>query len=202
MAKNGKIDEVGIVDLKGNGSVPTGKIDPLRPRSEASSFGGMTKDELMNALRLMILSRTIDHKVMTLIKQGKAFFLISGAGHEATQAAFGLAMKKGVDWAYPYYRDMCFSSTLGSKPEDLFLAIHAKRNDPLTGGRQMPCHWSSKEFNIPTQSSPTGTQFLQAVGTALALKKKGINGVVYVSAGEGTTSQGEFHEAVNWAARE
>ncbi len=193
MAKNGKMEEINVAEVKGNGSAPTGKT---------GSFGGLTKDELMNALRLMSISRAIDNKVMTLIRQGKAFFLISGAGHEATQAAFGLVMKKGVDWAYPYYRDMCFSITLGSKPEDLLLAFLAKADDPLTGGRQMPCHWSSKEFNIPTQSSPTGTQFLQAVGTAMALKKKGINGVVYVSAGEGTTSQGEFHEAVNWAARE
>ncbi|HOI29824.1 MAG TPA: dehydrogenase E1 component subunit alpha/beta [Melioribacteraceae bacterium] len=181
-----------VID-KSNGKTPTGKID---------SFGGMTKDELMNALRIMSVSRSIDNKVMTLIKQGKAFFLISGAGHEATQVAFGLAMQKGVDWAYPYYRDMCFSISVGTKPEDLFLAFLGKADDPLTGGRQMPCHWSSKEANIPTQSSPTGTQFLQAVGTALAMKKKGINGVVYVSAGEGTTSQGEFHEAVNWASRE
>jgi 2-oxoisovalerate dehydrogenase E1 component len=178
---------------KSNGKTPTGKID---------SFGGMTKDELMNALSLMSISRAIDNKVMTLIKQGKAFFLISGAGHEATQTAFSLAIKKGIDWAYPYYRDMCFSIGMGTKPEDLFLAFLGKADDPLTGGRQMPCHWSSKEANIPTQSSPTGTQFLQAVGTALAMKKNGINGVVYVSAGEGTTSQGEFHEAVNWASRE
>ena len=177
---------------KGNGT-PTGKL---------YSFGGMTKDELMNVLRIMYTSRAIDNKVMNLIKQGKAFFLISGAGHEATQTAFGLAMNNGIDWAYPYYRDMCFSISLGTKPEDLFLAFLGKDADPLTGGRQMPCHWSSREFNIPTQSSPTGTQFLQAVGSALALKKKGIDGVVYVSSGEGTTSQGEFHEAVNWAARE
>jgi len=162
----------------------------------------MTKDELMNVLRLMNLSRTMDIKVMNLLKQGKAFFHIAGAGHEATQIAFGLVMNKGVDWAYPYYRDMCFMLSLGMKPEDAFLAFLGKADDPLTGSRQMPCHWSSKEFNVPTQSSPTGTQFLQAVGTALAMKKKGINGVVYVSSGEGTTSQGEFHEAVNWASRE
>lgn len=193
MTKNAKIEEINIAEHNSDSSAPTGKI---------GSLGGLTKDELMNALRLMTISRTIDNKVMTLIKQGKAFFLISGAGHEATQVAFGLAMKKGVDWAYPYYRDMCFSITAGTKPEELLLAFLAKADDPLTGGRQMPCHWSSKEFNIPTQSSPTGTQFLQAVGTALALKRKGVNGVVYVSAGEGTTSQGEFHEAVNWAARE
>lgn len=172
---------------------PTGKID---------SFGGLTKDELMNALRLMILSRTIDHKVMNLIKQGKAHFHIAGAGHEAIQVACGLAMMKRIDWAFPYYRDMCFSLTVGVKPEDVLLSFLAKEDDPFTGGRQMPCHWASKEFNIPTQSSPTGTQFLQAVGAALSLRKQGINGVVYASSGEGTTSEGEFHEAVNWAARE
>ncbi len=178
---------------KSNGSTPTGKID---------SFGGMTKNELMNVLRLMNLSRTMDNKVMNLLKQGKAFFHIAGAGHEATQIAFGLAMQKGTDWAFPYYRDMCFMLALGLKPEDLFLGFLGKADDPMTGGRQMPCHWTSKEFNVPTQSSPTGTQFLQAVGAAMAMRKKGINGVVYVSSGEGTTSQGEFHEAVNWASRE
>lgn len=178
---------------KTNGNSPTGKID---------SFGGLTKNELMSVLRLMNLSRTMDHKVMTLLKQGKSFFHIAGAGHEATQIAFGLAIQKGIDWAFPYYRDMCFSLTLGLKPEDIFLSFLGKADDPFTGGRQMPCHWTSKELNMPTQSSPTGTQFLQAVGAALALKRKGINGVVYVSSGEGTTSQGEFHEAVNWASRE
>lgn len=178
---------------KSNGSTPTGKID---------SFGGMTKEELMNVLRLMNLSRTMDTKVMNLLKQGKAFFHIAGAGHEATQIAFGLAMQKGTDWAFPYYRDMCLMLTLGLKPEDIFLGFLGKADDPMTGGRQMPCHWTSKEFNVPTQSSPTGTQFLQAVGAAMAMRKKGINGVVYVSSGEGTTSQGEFHEAVNWASRE
>jgi 2-oxoisovalerate dehydrogenase E1 component len=178
---------------KTDGSTPTGKID---------SFGGMTKNELMSVLRLMNLSRSMDNKVMNLLKQGKAFFHIAGAGHEATQIAFGLAMQKGTDWAFPYYRDMCFMLALGLKPEDLFLGFLGKADDPMTGGRQMPCHWTSKEFNVPTQSSPTGTQFLQAIGAAMAMRKKGINGVVYVSSGEGTTSQGEFHEAVNWASRE
>ncbi len=171
----------------------TGKTD---------SFGGLTKNELMNALRLMLTSRQIDHKVMNLLKQGKSFFHIAGAGHEATQVAFGLAMEKKVDWGFPYYRDMSYMIALGVKPEDIFLHMLGKADDPMTGGRQMPCHWASKEFNVPTQSSPTGTQFLQAVGVALAERKKGNNAVVYVSSGEGTTSQGEFHEAVNWASRE
>lgn len=186
-------EKIEAITDKFNGSTPTGKID---------SFGGMTKNELMNALRIMSISRTIDNKVMTLIKQGKATFHISGAGHEAIQIACGLAMNVGVDWGFPYYRDMCYTISLGVKPEDIFLGFLGKADDPMTGGRQMACHWSTKEGNVPTQSSPTGTQFLQAVGAALSLKKRGINGVVYVSSGEGTTSQGEFHEAVNWASRE
>ncbi len=172
---------------------PTGKID---------SFGGLTKNELMNALTLMYLARQIDHKIMNLIKQGKAFFHIAGAGHEATQIAFGLNLTAKKDWGFPYYRDMAFMLALGTKPEEVFLQALAKETDLMTGGRQMPCHWGSKELNVPTQSSPTGTQFLQAVGAALAARKKGSDAVVYVSSGEGTTSQGEFHEAVNWAARE
>src|ERR1035437_2609890 len=111
MSKDSKQDETAVIDLKSNENLPTGKID---------SFGGLTKNELMNILRIMNLSRTIDHKVMTLLKQGKAFFHIAGAGHEATQTAFGLAMQKGVDWAFPYYREMCFMIALGMKPEDLF----------------------------------------------------------------------------------
>ena len=150
----------------------------------------------------MITAREIDNKVMKLIKQGKAFFHIAGPGHEAAQVAFGLTMHKNYDWAFPYYRDLAFMLALGVKVEDIFLHMLGKADDPMSGGRQMPCHWGSRELNVPTQSSPTGTQFLQAVGTALAAKKRGENSVTYVSSGEGTTSQGEFHEAVNWASRE
>lgn len=190
---NQQTDEAEILTDNNNGKSPTGKLD---------SFGGLTKDQLMNALRLMVLSRQIDTKVLNLLKQGKSFFHIPGSGHEATQVAFGLNMEKGKDWAFPYYRDMSFMLSLGVKPTDIFLHMLAKEGDPMTGGRQMPCHWASKEFNVPTQSSPTGTQYLQAVGTALANKKRGIDAVTYVSSGEGTTSEGEFHEAVNWASRD
>lgn len=178
---------------KGNGKAPTGKKE---------KFGGLTKEELMRALRIMHLSREIDNKIMRLLKQGKAYFHIAGAGHEATQVAFGLAMKPGLDWGFPYYRDMAFMLALGIKPEEIFLHMLAREEDPMTGGRQMPCHWASKEFNVPTQSSPTGTQFLQAVGTAMTAKRRKTGAVTYVSSGEGTTSQGEFHEAINWASRE
>ncbi|RMD50871.1 MAG: tungsten formylmethanofuran dehydrogenase, partial [Ignavibacteria bacterium] len=178
---------------KSNGKKPTGKT---------GSFGGLTVDQLLHAYRLMVLSRTIDEKVFRLIKQGKGFFHLGAAGHEAAQIAFAQAMKKGVDWAFPYYRDLGFMIGLETKTHDIFLHQLCKAEDPMTGGRQMPCHWGSKEFNVPTQSSPTGTQFLQAVGTALANRRKGINAVTYVSSGEGTTSEGEFFEAVNWASRE
>jgi len=185
-----------------NGATVLKKEPDLKPTGKVNSFGGLTKNELMNALRVMYTSRSMDHKVMNLLKQGKSFFHIAGAGHEATQVAFGLAMKKGIDWAFPYYRDMAFMLAIESKPEDIFLHMLAKEADPMCGARQMPCHWGSKELNVPTQSSPTGTQYLQAVGAALANVKKGINAVVYVSSGEGTTSEGEFHEALNWASRE
>lgn len=165
-------------------------------------LNGTSKEELLHILRLMYTSRAMDHKVMNLLKQGKSFFHLPSAGHEATQIAFGTSMNAGVDWAYPYYRDMAFMLGLGVKLEDIFLHQLAKANDPMSGGRQMPCHWGSKEFNVPTQSSPTGTQFLQAVGTAMSTKKSGSNAVTYVSSGEGTTSEGEFHEAINWASRD
>ena len=165
-------------------------------------LAGCSKEELLHILRLMYTSRTMDFKVMNLLKQGKSYFHLPSAGHEATQIAFGMAMNPGYDWAFPYYRDMAFLLGLGVKIEDIFLHQLAKANDQMSGGRQMPCHWGVKELNIPSQSSPTGTQFLQAVGTALANKKKGLNAVTYVSSGEGTTSEGEFHEAVNWASRE
>ena len=192
MTRNSKVEEIPVENNKIEKG-PTGKID---------SFGGLTKKELMNALRLMYLSRRMDEKVITLLKQGKAFFHIPGSGHEATQVAFGLAMKPRLDWGFPYYRDMAFMLALGLKPEDIFLHMVAKADDPMTGGKQMNCHYGSKELNVPIQSSPTGTQFLQAVGVALAERKKGKNAVVYVSSGEGATSEGEFHEAVNWASRE
>ena len=172
------------------------------PTGRTGSYGGLTKDDLMNALRIMITAREFDIKSMNLLKQGKSFFHMAGAGHEAAQVACGLAMRPGIDWAFPYYRDTAFILTLGVKLKDLFLQHLAKADSYMSGGRQMPNHWSSREFNIPSQSSPTGTQFLQAVGVAIANQKRGNDSVVYVSSGEGATSEGEFHEAVNWAARD
>ncbi len=161
-----------------------------------------SKDELLNALKMMLRARNADNKAMNLLRQGKTFFHIAAAGHEAAQLAIGLSLNPKKDWLFPYYRDLGTVLTSGITPEEVFLGTFGKATDPASGGRQLPVHWGSTRINIPSQSSPTGTQFLQAVGTALASVKRGERNISYVSSGEGTTSQGEFHEAVNWASRE
>ncbi len=160
------------------------------------------KEKLLYVLKLMLTARTVDNKAMNLLRQGKTFFHIAGAGHEAVQLAIGLSLDPKNDWLFPYYRDLATVLAAGLTPEEIFLGTFGKANDPASGGRQLPVHWGATHFNLPSQSSPTGTQFLQAVGTALASVKKGERNISYVSSGEGTTSQGEFHEAVNWASRE
>ncbi len=162
----------------------------------------LSKEEALKILHLMLLGRSIDTKAMNLLRQGKTFFHIAGSGHEAIQVAAGLALNPKKDWFFPYYRDMALSQTIGVTPYEFFLQCFAKDEDPSSGGRQLPCHWGHPGINLPAQSSPTGTQFLQAVGAALAQVRKGERNIAYVSSGEGTTSQGEFHEAVNWASRE
>ncbi len=169
---------------------------------ELAAESGLDKDQLINALKKMLLSRDIDTKAMNLLKQGKTFFHIAAAGHEAIQVAAALQLNPQVDWLFPYYRDLALVLTSGLTPYEFFLQCFAKADDPASAGKQLPCHWGHNKFNLPSQSSPTGTQFLQAVGTALASVRKGVNSISYVSSGEGTTSQGEFHEAINWASRE
>ncbi len=159
-------------------------------------------EELIKALKIMYTARSIDNKALRLLRQGKTFFHIAGAGHEAIQVAVGLSLDPARDWLFPYYRDLSVALCAGITAKDFFYQSFAKIEDPSTGGKQLPCHWGLPNINMPTQSSPTGTQFLQAVGTALASVREGKQSVSYVSSGEGTTSQGEFHEAVNWASRE
>ena len=161
-----------------------------------------TKDQLLDVLKTMLRARSIDNKAMNLLRQGKTFFHIAGSGHEAVQLAIGLSLDPKKDWLFPYYRDLATVLSAGITPEDVFLGTLGKASDTASGGRQLPVHWGAKNINLPSQSSPTGTQFLQAVGTAMASVKRGERNVSYVSSGEGTTSQGEFHEAVNWASRE
>lgn len=162
----------------------------------------LSKDEIMTALANMVKARTTDEKHINLVKQGKSFFHIGVSGHECVQTAVALTLEKKKDWGWTYYRDMAFVYGMGVSPRDYFLLAFGKPDDPATGGRQMPGHYGHTDYNLPAQSSSTGTQYLNAVGTALASKKSGLNEITYVASGEGTTSQGEFYEAVNWATRE
>jgi 2-oxoisovalerate dehydrogenase E1 component len=171
----------------------TPKISPIHT---------LSKERLLDAYRLMYTARKTDDKVLLILRQGKIFFHIGGSGHEAIQVAAAFAMKPDYDWSYPYYRDLAFVLCRGYTVKDIMAEAMHRASGPSSGGFAMPFNYGHKKWRIPSQSSPTGTQYLQAVGTALACVKDGTDEVVYVSSGEGSTSQGEFHEAVNWAARE
>jgi len=209
----------------------TTKTDPklsLPSAKKSRNYEGLTRDRLIELYRLMYTSRRIDDREILLKRQQKIFFQMSGAGHEAIGAAAGMALKAGYDWFYPYYRDRALCLALGAKPLEMFLQAVGAADDPSSGGRQMPSHWGYKRLNIVTQSSPTGSQILQAVGCAEAgryftqrpkaaevpasenneepdyrhFKDVSFRGdeVTYVSLGDGTTSEGEFWEAMNAAA--
>ncbi|MFZ0391097.1 MAG: dehydrogenase E1 component subunit alpha/beta [Calditrichia bacterium] len=167
-----------------------------------AKFKGFTKKELLNIYRTMQLSRRADAKQLILLRQGKVHFHIGGSGHEAAQVAAVRSFNTDKDWAYCYYRDQAFVLGWGMTIEEVFLHSLAKESDPNSGGRQIPHHWGHREQRIVSKSSCTGVQFLQATGTAMGIVKSGNDEVVYVSAGEGTTSEGEFFEALNWASRD
>ena len=165
-------------------------------------FHGFTKKQLLDVYRNMALSRRLDEKILILLLQGKSAFHTGGSGHEAAQLAAAQVIRRGEDWPCPYYRDMAFTIGLGITARQQLLSSLSRAEDSYSAGRQMPTHFSSRKLNMITQSSVTGTQYLQAVGCAMALVKGGEKGIVYVSSGEGATSQGDFHEALNWASRE
>lgn len=178
----------------------------LQPSLAAATVQGtppreLDADTLIQAFRTMYLSRRIDDRQILLKRQDKIYFQISCAGHEAIQTAAGMALRAGYDWVFPYYRDQALSLALGVSAEQMLLQAVGAASDTASGGRQMPSHWSSRELHIFTTSSPTGSQFLQAMGCADAKRHVNPNSdeVTVVSSGEGATSEGEFWECMNIA---
>src|SRR5271170_4263013 len=190
-------------------------------RFDASRYHGLDREALIRMYRTMFLSRRLDDKEIQLKRQNKIFFQISGAGHEAIGAAAGLLLRPGYDWFHAYYRDRALALMLGMTPLEMLLEAVGAKDGPSSAGRQMPSHWGHQKIHLITRSSPTGTQWVQAIGTAEASlyydefpkafdqAKKDAPGtgvthepdeITYTSGGEGATSEGEFFEALNVAS--
>jgi 2-oxoisovalerate dehydrogenase E1 component alpha subunit len=161
---------------------------------------GLSADTLLDMYYQMLLARKLDERMWALHRQGKVAFHISGIGQEASQVGLAFSLKPGYDWVHPHYRDIALVLSLGMQARHLMLAMFGKREDPSSGGRQMPSHFSFRQLRIVSVSSPVATQIPQAAGIALAAKLRHEDTVVVTSFGEGSTSEGDFHEGLNWAS--
>ena len=192
-------------------STVTNGLPARAPSPFTSRTAGLSREQLHGFYRTMLLSRRLDDKEIQLKNQSQSYFQISGAGHEAIQVAAGMALRPGHDWVFPYYRDRALCLALGVTATDMLLNAVAARDDPHSGGRQMPTHWSSARLRIVSPSSACTTQCLHAVGAAEAggLRQRipelapdapaQADEVVLVTLGDGQTSGGEFWESLNTA---
>jgi 2-oxoisovalerate dehydrogenase E1 component alpha subunit len=180
------------------------------PTREGQYSSQLTSEDLLQFYWHMLLARRVDERAWVLHRQGKIAFHISGIGHEALQVGMTFAVNRGVDYAYPYYRDLAVVLALGVTPTEFMLSLYGKEGEVSSGARQMPSHWSQRKLGIVTQSSPVATQVPQAAGTAFGIKYRIQRGLqdpndttqprlAFCTLGEGSTSQGEWHEGMNWA---
>src|SRR5271157_4096783 len=174
---------------------------PVTQSASAGTHEGLDPEQLIRAFRLMYTSRRLDDREVALKRQSRIFFQISGAGHEAVQVAAGFALRPGQDAFYLYYRDRALCLTLGVTPHEMLQQAVGAAGDPASGGRQMPSHWGNRALHIVSGSSPTGTQYNQAIGWAEASRYSGRTGddITLVTSGDGATSEGEFWESLNVA---
>lgn len=160
---------------------------------------GLSRDQVLEIFYYMLLTRRLDERMWLLQRGGKIPFVISPQGQEAAQVGAAYAFRRQHDWFCPYYRDLGINLVAGLTPRDVMLAAFARASDPASGGKQMPSHWGNRPLNIISGSSPVTTQMLHAVGIAQAARMQGDDVVVYTCCGEGSSNQGDFHEALNWA---
>jgi 2-oxoisovalerate dehydrogenase E1 component alpha subunit len=168
-------------------------------REERPAASGLDPEKLLTIYRQMVLARAIDRRMWVLNRQGKAPFVISGQGHEAAQVGAAAALRPGVDWLVPYYRDLAFCIAMGMTALDFMHAVYARRPDPTSGGRQMPSHFGLERSRIVSTSSVVATQVIHAAGIAYASKVRGLDEVSVCCIGEGGTSEGDWHEGLNFA---
>ncbi|HEV3124607.1 MAG TPA: thiamine pyrophosphate-dependent dehydrogenase E1 component subunit alpha [Candidatus Dormibacteraeota bacterium] len=171
-----------------------------KPKPDARQDSKVDPDLLRTMYRHMVRARVLDERMWVLNRQGRAPFVISCQGHEAAQVGMAMALRPGYDWLAPYYRDLAVTLVIGMTPRDHLLAVLARAADPNSGARQMPAHYGCRRLNIITGGSPVATQVLHAAGAALASKVRGEDAVALTSLGEGSTSEGDFHEGLNFAA--